>query len=91
VIPESQITGGSLGGVLRFRSETLDTTQNALGRIALTLGQNVNDQHRLGQDLAGAPGQTYLQPVRRRASRPAAATPAAVRRTWRSTPRASPN
>ncbi|MBK7017160.1 MAG: flagellar hook-associated protein FlgK [Sulfuritalea sp.] len=60
VIPESQITGGSLGGVLRFRSETLNTTQNALGRIALTLGQNINDQNRLGQDLTGAPGQTIF-------------------------------
>jgi flagellar hook-associated protein 1 FlgK len=56
-LPEAQITGGSLGGVLRFRSQTLDETQNALGRIALTLSQNVNDQHRLGQDLTGAMGQ----------------------------------
>lgn len=59
-IAESQITGGSLGGVLRFRSETLDQAQNALGRIALSLAQNVNDQHRLGQDLAGAMGQNLF-------------------------------
>jgi flagellar hook-associated protein 1 FlgK len=71
-LPESQITGGSLGGVLRFRSETLDTAQNALGRIALTLAQNVNDQHRLGQDLTGALGTDFFNLSPRRRVRPAA-------------------
>lgn len=59
-LPESQITGGSLGGLLNFRSQTLDSTQNALGRIALTLAQNFNDQHKLGQDLTGALGQNFF-------------------------------
>ena len=59
-LPESQITGGSLGGLLNFRSQTLDSTQNALGRIALTLAQNFNDQHRLGQDLTGALGTNFF-------------------------------
>jgi flagellar hook-associated protein 1 FlgK len=60
ILPESQITGGSLGGLLNFRSQTLDSTQNALGRIALTLAQNFNDQHKLGQDLTGALGQSFF-------------------------------
>ena len=47
-LPESQITGGSLGGLLNFRSQSLDAAQNAVGRIALTLAQNFNDQHKLG-------------------------------------------
>ncbi|MCC7310388.1 MAG: flagellar hook-associated protein FlgK [Sulfuritalea sp.] len=59
-MPESQITGGSLGGLLNFRSQTLDDVQNALGRVALTLAQNFNDQHRLGQDLTGALGQNFF-------------------------------
>lgn len=59
-LPESQITGGSLGGLLNFRSQTLDSTQNALGRIALTLAQNFNDQHKLGQDLNGALGTNFF-------------------------------
>lgn len=59
-LPESQITGGSLGGLLNFRSQTLDGAQNALGRIALTLAQNFNDQHKLGQDLTGALGQNFF-------------------------------
>jgi flagellar hook-associated protein 1 FlgK len=59
-LPEAQITGGSLGGLLSFRSQTLDSTQNALGRIALTLAQNFNDQHKLGQDLTGALGGNFF-------------------------------
>ncbi|MCX7166888.1 MAG: flagellar hook-associated protein FlgK [Rhodocyclales bacterium] len=60
ILPESQVTGGSLGGLLNFRSQTLDGAQNSLGRIALTLAQNFNDQHRLGQDLTGALGQDFF-------------------------------
>jgi len=59
-LPESQITGGSLGGLLRFRSESLDSAQNALGRIALTLAQNFNDQQALGQDLNGNMGAAFF-------------------------------
>ncbi len=60
VLPESQISGGSLGGLLGFRSQSLDAAQNALGRIALTLAQNFNDQHQLGQDLTGALGTNFF-------------------------------
>lgn len=59
-LPESQLRGGKLGGLLAFRSESLDGAQNALGRIALTLAQNFNDQHRLGQDLLGNLGGNYF-------------------------------
>jgi flagellar hook-associated protein 1 FlgK len=59
-LPESQINGGSLGGLLDFRSQSLDAAQNSLGRIALTLAQNFNDQHRLGQDLTGALGTNFF-------------------------------
>lgn len=54
LIPEEQLqSGGSLGGLLAYRNETLDSVQNALGRIAIGLAQTLNDQHRLGQDLNG--------------------------------------
>ncbi len=59
-MPESLLTGGKLGGLIAFRSESLDPVQNGLGRIALTLAQNFNDQHRLGQDLSGALGGNYF-------------------------------
>ena len=60
ILPEAQVSGGSLGGLIGFRSQALDAAQNALGRIALTLGQNFNDQNKLGQDLTGALGQSLF-------------------------------
>lgn len=59
-MPESLLTGGKLGGLLAFRSESLDGAQNALGRIAITLAENFNDQHKLGADLSGALGGDYF-------------------------------
>lgn len=47
----ASITGGTIGGLLAFRSQSLDAAQNGLGRVAIGLAQAVNDQHRLGQDL----------------------------------------
>lgn len=51
------ISGGSLGGVLRYRSEILDPAMNELGRIAVELGTFMNDQHRSGITLSGSAGQ----------------------------------
>ncbi|MFA6311247.1 MAG: flagellar hook-associated protein FlgK [Sterolibacterium sp.] len=59
-IPESLINGGKLGGLLQFRSETLDSAQNGLGRIATVFGATFNAQHKLGQDLSGALGQNFF-------------------------------
>jgi flagellar hook-associated protein 1 FlgK len=59
-MPESLLTGGTLGGLIAFRNESLDSVQNGLGRIALSLAQNFNDQHQLGQDLTGALGGNYF-------------------------------
>jgi flagellar hook-associated protein 1 FlgK len=59
-LPESQIVGGTLGGLVAFRRDSLDNAQNALGRVAIALAQNVNEQHRLGMDLTGALGGDYF-------------------------------
>lgn len=47
------ITGGQLGGLLNFRDDILDTSQNSLGRIAVVLGSALNEQQALGMDLNG--------------------------------------
>ncbi|MCB1937177.1 MAG: flagellar hook-associated protein FlgK [Nitrosomonas sp.] len=60
ILPEDQIQGGSLGGVLNFRSESLNEAQNSLGRIAISLAQTFNDQHRLGMDLNGNLGEDFF-------------------------------
>ncbi|PKO68645.1 MAG: flagellar hook-associated protein FlgK [Betaproteobacteria bacterium HGW-Betaproteobacteria-14] len=59
-LPEAMVTGGTLGGLLAFRRESLDTAQNALGRIAIGLAETFNAQHRLGQDLTGALGGDFF-------------------------------
>ncbi len=56
-LPEDQITGGALGGILAFRRDSLDDAQNALGRVAMTLAQTFNEQHQLGVDLNGDMGK----------------------------------
>lgn len=59
-LPENQITGGALGGLLSFRNVSLDSAQNSLGRIAITLAQTFNEQHQLGLDLNGNMGQDFF-------------------------------
>jgi flagellar hook-associated protein 1 FlgK len=52
--------GGRLGGLLDYRSESLDLAQNTLGRIAIALSQSVNEQHQLGQDINGNAGGVFF-------------------------------
>jgi flagellar hook-associated protein 1 FlgK len=59
-IMTSTLQGGSLGALLDFRSQSLDTAQNNLGRVAIVLAQTFNDQHELGQDLNGNLGQAFF-------------------------------
>lgn len=59
-LQEAMLSGGKLGGLLAFRSQSLDAAQNALGRIATGLAQTFNDQHKLGQDLTGALGGNFF-------------------------------
>jgi flagellar hook-associated protein 1 FlgK len=52
-LPESLINGGTLGGLLRFRNESLDRVANDLGRNAASVALTFNAQNALGQDLLG--------------------------------------
>lgn len=54
------LSGGEVGGLLKFRQEVLDPAQNNLGRIAAGLAVAVNTQHRAGTDLNGAAGQDFF-------------------------------
>lgn len=56
ILDSSNLSGGSLGGLLEFRSETLDITQNKLGQIALVLASKFNETHKNGFDLNGTAG-----------------------------------
>ncbi|AMG88818.1 flagellar hook-associated protein FlgK [Bordetella parapertussis] len=53
---DSEVTGGQLGGLLSFRSQSLDAVQDQLGQLAIGLAMAFNAQHREGYDLDGQPG-----------------------------------
>ena len=60
VLPDSTLTGGSLGGVLQFRDSSLASAQNAIGQLAITVASTVNAQQSLGVDLNGTQGQNLF-------------------------------
>ncbi|CAD5246337.1 MULTISPECIES: flagellar hook-associated protein FlgK [Halomonadaceae] len=59
-LDESTITGGALGGLMSFRSETLDKTQNQIGQLAVSLATAFNEQHKQGVDLNGDQGEDFF-------------------------------
>ncbi|CAI0752974.1 flagellar hook-associated protein FlgK [Serratia quinivorans] len=59
-VPEGQITSGSVSGVLKFRTESLDATRNQLGQLALVMADSFNQQHRAGFDLNGDAGTDFF-------------------------------
>ncbi|MDP2805203.1 MAG: flagellar hook-associated protein FlgK, partial [Gallionellaceae bacterium] len=59
-LQQSSLQGGNLGGFLTFRDETLATSQNALGRVAMGIAGIVNQQHQMGQDLNGDLGVNFF-------------------------------
>jgi flagellar hook-associated protein 1 len=60
ILSGSALTGGQLGGLLDFRSQTLDPAQNALGRVAIGLATTFNNQQALGLDQSGNFGSPFF-------------------------------
>jgi flagellar hook-associated protein 1 len=56
----SAVSGGTLGGIMDFRSQVLDPARNALGQIAAGFVDAVNSQHQKGMDLTGALGASLF-------------------------------
>lgn len=54
------LSGGQLGGILEYRGQVLEPTQNALGRIAIGLADSFNAQHIQGVDLYGLAGSPFF-------------------------------
>jgi len=52
----SQLTGGELGGLIRYREEVLDSTLNSVGRLAIAISSEINAQLQQGLDLKGNVG-----------------------------------
>ena len=53
----SEVSGGSLGGLLATRSQVLDPTRNALGQLSVAIATVANTQQQSGMDQTGAQGQ----------------------------------
>lgn len=56
VVITDHLSGGEISGLIEVRSEVLDNTRNALGRIAVGLAQAFNTQQAAGEDLDGLAG-----------------------------------
>lgn len=56
VLSANSLPGGTIGGLLQFRAESLDPAQNQIGQIAVVLASDFNAQHKLGIDLNGNAG-----------------------------------
>lgn len=65
VIPldPDRIGGGRIAGLLQFRAVDLPQVENELGRLAVALSAQFNQQHRLGDDRNGQPGGDFFVPL----------------------------
>ena len=52
----SRLQGGVIGGLNEFSDDTLSHAMHELGRLALTVADEINQQHALGVDLDGNTG-----------------------------------
>ncbi|MCI1898066.1 MAG: flagellar hook-associated protein FlgK [Enterobacter sp.] len=59
-IPEKQLTTGSLGGLISFRTQDLDKARNTLNQLALSFADAMNKQHVQGFDANGDQGKALF-------------------------------
>ncbi|MGA4321670.1 flagellar hook-associated protein FlgK [Ectopseudomonas hydrolytica] len=59
----SLITGGEMGGLLRYRQDVLDQSMNAVGRLALSIADQMNRQLGQGLDLNGQFGNELFRSI----------------------------
>lgn len=56
----NSLPGGTIGGLLQFRDQSLNQVRNQLGLIAVTVAQTINEQHAQGLDASGKPGTNFF-------------------------------
>ena len=59
----SNISGGEVGGLLRYREDVLKPSVNALGRLAISISDQVNSQLGQGLDLKGQVGSSLFKDI----------------------------
>lgn len=57
------LKGGTIGGLLDFRENMLDASQNELGRIAIGVSKSFNDQHHKGMTLDNKLGGDFFKSI----------------------------
>jgi flagellar hook-associated protein 1 FlgK len=62
-IVTAQVSGGELGGLVRYRLDALEPAMNSLGRVALAVSDGLNQQQKLGIDLEGNLGQSIFEDI----------------------------
>lgn len=60
ILGQDSLPGGTLGGLLQFRNNSLEPAQNQLGQIAVALARTFNQQHQLGTDYNGTAGGSFF-------------------------------
>ncbi len=63
VVITDNLSGGELGGNLRFAKDVLQPTQNQIGRLAAGLIADFNTQHQAGYDLNGNTNTPFFSTV----------------------------
>lgn len=56
ILGKESLDGGKLGGLISFREDSLDLTQNRLGQIGLVMAEKMNELQAAGYDLNGDAG-----------------------------------
>ncbi len=59
----SNLSGGEVGGLLRYREDVLKPSVNALGRLAISISDEVNSQLGQGLDLKGQVGSGLFKDI----------------------------
>jgi flagellar hook-associated protein 1 FlgK len=57
------INGGKLGGLIRFRDDTMTSIYNQLGRVAVVMADTFNQVHQQGVDLDGEFGGLFFYDI----------------------------
>jgi flagellar hook-associated protein 1 FlgK len=57
---DTSLSGGTLGGLLEFRSRVLDPSRQSLGQTAVAFANQFNTQHASGMDLRGNLGGDFF-------------------------------
>ncbi|TXR53242.1 flagellar hook-associated protein FlgK [Reinekea thalattae] len=57
------ISGGSIAGMIDFREQSLDSTYNSIGQLALTISEAINSTHTYGLDLNGEWGGEFFSEI----------------------------